>query len=202
MGMNMHEPPTTSPTLLKRLAMPGADEAWDLFLERYGPLIEARCRQVGLQAADADDVRAAVLARLVPTFRRFRHDPSRRFRGYLQRAVDNAIRSHWRAIRQRPGWIGTGGEGLDEIPAPLAGLGAEIDHHVESRVEAAWRVMARLERSVGEESWRAFELTAIEGLSGVEAAARLQKDPSAIYAAKSRVLKRLRAEIECLGDNT
>jgi RNA polymerase sigma-70 factor (ECF subfamily) len=191
---NQLEPPSTSPTLLRLLALPGADEAWILFLDRYGPLIDARCRQAGLQPSDIHDVRSSILARLVPAFRTFRHDPTRRFRGYLQRAVDNAIRTHWRTLRRHPDWLAAGCEPLDSLPESLAHLGAEIDVQIHSRVSALLHAIDRIRSEVGSQAWLAFELTAIEGLSGTDAAARLGKTPGAVYAAKCRVLSRLKAE--------
>jgi len=46
---------------------------------------------------------------------------------------------------------------------------------------------------VGPAAWQAFWLTAVDGLSGAEAAARLGQTPAAVFMAKSRVLARLRA---------
>jgi len=103
------DPLQTSPTLLRLLALPEADAAWEVFIERYGPLSDARCRRARLQPADADDIRAAVLSQLVQALRTFRYDPARRFRGYLKQVVDNAISTYWRTVRMRPGWVGAGG---------------------------------------------------------------------------------------------
>ncbi|WP_165224030.1 RNA polymerase sigma factor [Aquisphaera insulae] len=196
MAMFAFNPPTTCPSLLRMLALPGMDEAWETFLERYGPLIDARCRSAGLQPADAEDIRATVCASLVDALRRFHHDPARRFRGYFQRTVDNAIKTHWRTLRRRPGWIGRGGDGDegDGVPESFAGLGAQIDDQVHARMEGFQRAMDRVRFEVGETAWGAFWLTAAEGLSTAEAADRLGKSISAVYMDKSRVLARLRAE--------
>src|SRR3954451_15538079 len=143
------ELPTTSPTLLRLLALPGSDEAWEVFIDRYGPLIDDRCRRAGLQPADADDIRAGIYAHLVRSLRSFRHDPVRRFRGYLQRVVDNAIRTHWRTLRRRPGWVGRGGDADDTPPGPLAALGAELDEQILARVDGVLRVVDQVRVEVG-----------------------------------------------------
>jgi RNA polymerase sigma factor (sigma-70 family) len=192
--MPVMDVPTTSPTLLRLLGLPGSDEAWRTFVARYGPLIGARCRRAGLQPADADDVRAAVLAKLVEAMGEFRHDPARRFRGYIQRVVDNAIITHWRTLGRRPGWVGRGGDEVDALPEPMAGLGAELDEQVQERVDGLLRAVDQVRFEVGAEAWQAFWLTAVEGLSGAEAASRLGRSAAAVYMAKSRVLARLRAE--------
>lgn len=195
MLMAAFNPPSTSPTLLRLLSLPGADEAWGTFMDRYGPLIDARCRAAGLQPADAEDIRAGVCARLVESLPGFRLDPARRFRGYLQRVADNAIRTHWRTLRRRPGWVGHGGDADDLLPEPLAGLGAELDEQVRARVEGVLRAIDGVRFEVGPDNWQAFWLTAVEGLSGAEASSRLGKSPASVYMAKSRVIMRLRAVV-------
>ena len=47
-------------------------------------------------------------------------------------------------------------------------------------------------------TWQAFEQTAAEGRSPVDVAAELGMSPGAVYIARSRVLKRLRAELDGL----
>lgn len=198
--MDTHHEPTTSPTLLHWLALPGADEAWEVFIDRYGPLIDARCRRAGLQPADADDIRAVVCAQLVVSLRGFRYDPARRFRGYLKRVVDNAIISHWRTLRCRPGWVGRGGEPEGAPPESFVDLGEVLEEQIRSRLDAVFRAIDRVRCEVGAEAWQAFALTTFEGLTGAEAAARLGKSPAAVYMAKCRVLARLRAEASTEAD--
>jgi RNA polymerase sigma-70 factor (ECF subfamily) len=187
------DPMQTSHTLLRLLALPEADAAWEVFIERYGPLINARCRRAGLQPADADDIRGAVLSQLVQALRTFRYDPARRFRGYLKQVVDNAIASYWRTIRMRPGWVGAGGDAGGELPGSLGELGAELDERIQEHAEEISRKLDRVRFEVGPAAWQAFWLTAVDGLSGAEAAARLGQTPAAVFMAKSRVLARLRA---------
>jgi RNA polymerase sigma-70 factor (ECF subfamily) len=112
----------TSATLLRQLASPGNDQAWRAFLDRYQPLLNAWCRRWGLQHNDAEDVSAAVLAKLVQQMHRFVYDPARCFRAWLRRVVDNEVRSLWRQRCRRPADRGSGdseiGRRLAEIPAP------------------------------------------------------------------------------------
>lgn len=192
--MGAVHPPTTSPTLLRMLALPGSDEAWKTLVDQYGPLIEANCRRAGLQPADAEDVRAEVCCKLVKALEGFRYDPARRFRGYLQRVVENAIRTHLRVIQRRPGWVGGGGDGAEPMSEPLVSLAAEVDQRIQSRLDDLQRVIERVRLEVGPENWRAFELTTLEGLSVMEVAERLGKSVSSVYVAKQRVRDRLQAE--------
>lgn len=184
----MNAEPSTSPTLIRALAGPAANAAWTVFVERYTPLVDERCRKAGLQVADIDDVRQQVFAQLVKALAEFRYDPARRFRGYLSRVVDNAIATRWRQLARRPGSIGRGGD----LPEPLAGLPGELDDLIRERLAGVMRVIDHVRFEVGREAWAAFWLTAVEGLSGDEAAVRLGKKASAVYVVKSRVLMRLR----------
>ncbi|HBE69799.1 MAG TPA: sigma-70 family RNA polymerase sigma factor, partial [Planctomycetaceae bacterium] len=45
-------------------------------------------------------------------------------------------------------------------------------------------------------TWRAFELTAIEGVSAEEAGRQIGLSKGAVYVARSRVTAKLRSEIE------
>jgi DNA-directed RNA polymerase specialized sigma24 family protein len=51
---------------------------------------------------------------------------------------------------------------------------------------------------VDPKSWQAFQLTAVEGLSGADVGKRLRMQIAAVYKAKSRVQKMLQDEIRKL----
>jgi RNA polymerase sigma-70 factor (ECF subfamily) len=60
------------------------------------------------------------------------------------------------------------------------------------------------ERIQGEfhpKTWQAFWMTVVEGLSCEDAAERLEKDIGSIYAARSRVIRRLKNKIEEFDDS-
>ena len=58
--------------------------------------------------------------------------------------------------------------------------------------------MTRVRLRVAAPTWDAFRLTALEGLSGAEAGAKLGMKVAAVYVARSEVQKRLRAEVQRL----
>src|SRR4051794_3316022 len=123
--MDAPDSPSTSPTLLALLKGPGSDEAWGRFVRLYQPLLAARCRAAKLQPADAEDVTARVLAKLVTALRSFEYDPARRFRGYLRTVVASALADFWADRRRQPGTVGNGGPDADPlaaVPDPLHGL--------------------------------------------------------------------------------
>ena len=69
-----------------------------------------------------------------------------------------------------------------------------------------WEILeeasARVQLRVEPDSWEAFRLITMEGLSGTEAAQRLGKEVAAVFKARSRVQALLRDEIRKMeGDN-
>ena len=81
----------TSPTLLGRLRQQPSDQAaWEQFVERYGRLILAWCREAQLQDADIEDITQIVLIKLADKMRTFAYDPSKSFRGWLRTLTHHA----------------------------------------------------------------------------------------------------------------
>ncbi len=70
----------------------------------------------------------------------------------------------------------------------------EVEFDLELLEEAERRVRERAEP----QTWEAYRLTAIEGLSGAEAAARLGMKVAAVFVSRSHVVKRLRKEVKAL----
>jgi RNA polymerase sigma-70 factor (ECF subfamily) len=186
--------PETRASLLLRLRDGAADEAWGLFVDRYGPLVREWCRRWGLQPADADDVTQVVLLKLATHLRQFRYDPARRFRGFLRTVAHNAWRD-FLSDRDR-GAVGTGDT------AVLAALRSEpARDDLTARVEEAFdrellaAAEARVRARVEPHTWEAFRLTAVDGLSGADAAARLGMQVGTVFKARSKVQRMLREEV-------
>jgi RNA polymerase sigma-70 factor (ECF subfamily) len=192
----------TSPTLLGRLRQQPSDQAaWGQFVDRYSRAIYGWARQ-GLQDADAEDVTQMVLVRLAEHMRSFSYDPTRSFRGWLRRLTQHAWSDFVTAQKRggRASGDSTTAECLLQVPARddlVARLEEQFDREVLEEAQA--RVQLRVET----DSWQAFQLTALEGLSGAEAAQRLNKQVTAVFKAKNRVQKLLQEEITRLeGDGS
>ncbi len=192
-----HDDSMTSPTLLRRVAMiPTDQEAWNRFVDRYGPRILGWCRRWGLQDADARDLSQMVFAKLHVRLRRFRYDPDRRFRGFLRKVVQDILRDT-RDARHR-----VVGRGSSEICDLLTNLEAHNDltARIEEEFDLELVEMAKraVKGRVGPQTWDAYRLTAEEGLAGSEAAARLGVPVANVFVAKSRVIRMLQDEIRSL----
>jgi RNA polymerase sigma-70 factor (ECF subfamily) len=190
------DPPTGS-TLFGLLQAPTDSEKWCRFVYRYAPRLLRWCRRWGLQQADAEDVTQDVLTTLAVRLRRFRYDPQSSFRGYLRTLARNAW-SDLAKARQRAGR----GSGADEVQRLLENAAAADDLTQElNRVfdrELLDEAMARVRLRVQPQTWEAFELLTIQGLSAAEVAGRFGMTTAAVYVAKSRVLAMLRGEVKRL----
>src|SRR5262249_55834323 len=197
-GENMGDtppPPPTSPPLLGGLRQEPADqEAWAEFVRRYGPQVYRWCRRWGLQEADAEDVTQAVLVQLSARMRTFTYDPARSFRAYLRTVVRYAWCDFLETSKQ-PG-AGVGGSdvlGLLETVEAGDDLVRARDEQFDQEVLA--EAQARVRQRVEPHTWEAFRLTALDGLSGAEAAARLGLKVATVYKAKSKVQQMLHEEV-------
>lgn len=185
----------TRASLLSRLRQSPDDQtAWEEFVQRYGPRIHSWCRRWNLQEADAEDVTQAVLIQLAVKLRSFVYDPSRSFRGWLKLLTRHAL-CDCLAERKRasPGGV----DHLDEL---------EAREDLERRLAEAFDLeifevaKERVRCRVAPKTWDAFRLTALDGVSGAEAAARLGMQVAAVFVAKSNVKKMIREEIDRLDE--
>jgi RNA polymerase sigma-70 factor (ECF subfamily) len=187
---------STSLTLLQRLKDNLRDEAaWGRFVAKYLPKFLFWCRERGLQKADADDVAQTVLATLAEKLADFEYDASRgTFRAWLRTVTQHAI-SKWASRQPRDA-----GSGNTENVRQLQAVEARED--LARRLEEVFdqelleAAMARVQARVEAHTWEAFRLTALEGLSGADAARQLRMPVMHLYVAKNRVQKMLQQELQ------
>jgi RNA polymerase sigma factor (sigma-70 family) len=188
---------TTRPSLLLRLRDAQDAQAWSQFVDLYGPLIYDFLRKQGLQDADAADLMQEVLWAVSGAVGRLEYDPQRgSFRGWLFTVVRNKLRN-FLAARQRQG-RGSGDSGmlhwLEQQPGRDADQEALWDQEYNRRLFA--RAAEQVRPDVQESTWQAFWQTAVEGKNPREVAVVLGTTLAAVYLAKSRVMARLKEQIE------
>ncbi len=195
----MNESLKTSRSLLCRLRDWRDHQAWITFLKRYGAGIEATCRHAGLHADAAEEVEQRVLCKLALRLRSFVYDPSRTFRGWLRQLVRREAIDYYRQNARTP----VGGTGdtivhsrLKQQPAPADETQVESDERDRDLQKMAANVEEAVRARVSPESWQAFWLTEIQGLTTKEAAEQLGKSFAATYMAAQRVSRHLRQEGE------
>jgi RNA polymerase sigma factor (sigma-70 family) len=194
----MAEAPTTRPSLLVRLRDAHDQEAWAQFVDLYAPVVYGYARKRGLQDADAADLTQAVLSRVAAHVGRFDYDPRRGgFRAWLFTIVRSRLCDELRGRRNGTGQ-GSGDTGtqrlLEAQPAPAEDESAAWEREYQ-RGLFTWAA-AQVRPLFQQTTWEAFWQTAVEGKRARQVAEGLGLTVVAVYQARSRVLARLRAEIQ------
>ena len=188
----MPEFPETVDSLIVRVRDPSNRAAWDQFEQLYRPVIFRIARAKGLQHADALDLVQQVLLSVASAIDRFeKQTGGARFRNWLSRITRNAI---LKALERRPRDRAAGGSDildvLSEVPAGDPETDALIQ--LEYRRELFQRAAEQVRSEVQESTWLAFELTALQQTSIDQAAKSLAVSTGNVYAARSRVMRRIR----------
>jgi RNA polymerase sigma-70 factor (ECF subfamily) len=183
---------------LLRLRDSSDHEAWSNFVDIYGPLVYRYGRRSGLQDADAADLTQEVLRAVARSAGEFRYDPARgAFRNWLFTvARTKRINLGMKGARQVRGVGGTEViQQLNEVPI-REGEDAESlewERAFEQRI-LDWAA-ERIRPEFKESTWVAFCRTTFDKVSSQQVASDLGMTIGAVYAAKSRVMARLRAAV-------
>jgi RNA polymerase sigma-70 factor (ECF subfamily) len=186
---------TTSVSLLERLRRPEETEAWPRFVRLYTPLLFYWARRTGLSQDDAADLVQEVLVVLVQKLPTFQHDPGKSFRGWLRTITLNKWRE--RARRKKLPATRDDDPRLSDVAAPPAGDAFEEQEYHRQLV---CRALAIMQAEFEPTTWRACFEFVVSGRPAAEVAAELGVRVDVVYSAKSRVLRRLRQELEGLLD--
>lgn len=186
----------TRHSLLMRVGDPADGQAWGEFWALYQPVVYRMARQFGLQDADAQDLTQDVMAAVARAIPSWQPDSTRgKFRTWLYTVVRNKTIAALR--RQRPGDRGTGDtQILNNVEArPIEAADA---FELEVRRTAFQQAAERVRPQVQSATWEAFYRTSVLNRTIEETAKELGLSIGSVYAARSRVLARLRTEIEGL----
>jgi RNA polymerase sigma factor (sigma-70 family) len=193
----MIEAPVTHPSLLVRLRDHSDEHAWCEFTEIYGPLVYQLAKRRGLQEADAQDLVQEVFRAVARAIERYDPDPARgSFRGWLSRIAGNLIINLLIAQKRHP--RGTGETDvlrlIEQQPDPNREESVLFETEYR-RSLLAWAA-ERVRPAFSELAWQAFWQTGVEGKAPKAVALALGMSLGTVYQYKSRVVARIRREIE------
>ena len=156
-------------------------------------------RKVFVPDGDAADLLQEVLVIVARKIRSFEFDPVRgRFRTWLLAIVKYKLIDRIRRQSVRPDVVGDAGNNwrLDSLADPSA----DPDElwEMEYRRQLVLRALPKLQSQFHGKTWEAFRRTAIEDGNPTEVARELGMSLGAVYIAKSRVLAKLREQVERL----
>ncbi len=196
----MDEIPETRDSLLMRVADTRDQAAWEQFARIYRPVVYNVARMRGLQDADAQDVTQQVLlsvSKALPTWER--RDESTRFRHWLCRMARNATIN---MLTRQPKDRAVGGPLLPiDIPEDQADSDLDSTLVREYRRQLFRQAAEHVRTRADVTTWQAFAITMIDGLTITEAAERLQRSEAVIYAARSRIMRRLRDTVKAMEED-
>jgi RNA polymerase sigma-70 factor (ECF subfamily) len=186
---------TTPVSLLERIRQSPDQAAWERFVKLYTPLLCHWARRLGAHGQDADDLVQDVFTALVRKLPEFQYHPGKRFRGWLWTILVNKVRA---GHRRRPVAAAPAGDAaLDEVAAADE---ADAVSEVEYQQYLTRRALELMQAEFQPSTWKAFWECVVADRPGAEVAAELGLSVDAVYAAKSRVLRRLRQELAGLLD--
>jgi RNA polymerase sigma-70 factor (ECF subfamily) len=170
--------------------------SWQRFADLYSPYLYGWLRRHAVAHQDAEDIAQDTLQVVAEELSRFRHNGRRgAFRHWLRAILANRLRAFRRYRKVRSG-IRADTDLLHQLAGrledPKSNLAAawdqEHDHYVARRLLDAVQVEFQTN------PWRAFHRVALEAADPEAVAAELGMSVDAVYAAKSRVIRRLRQE--------
>jgi RNA polymerase sigma-70 factor (ECF subfamily) len=191
----------TSHSLLERLGRKPDDASWRRLIDLYTPLLRGMLKSYHVPAEDADDLVQEVFSAVVRELPDFRHNGQRgAFRRWLRTIAVNRLRGYWRA--RQIAVRGAGGNDvfrrLDELEDPASAPSRQWDREHDEYV--ARRLLELLEPEFTPTTWTAFRRQVMDGGKPAEVARELDISTNAVLLAKSRVLRRMRQEIDGLTD--
>ena len=182
----------TQPALLERLRQGSDHLAWDEFFHRYWRALYGTARRRGCSDHTAEEIVQDVMLAVFESQDVFHYDPSRgRFRDWLATLVRNKVAEHRRKPAQR-----VRAAGGDETQGPI--IETESDEALPDEIwETAFEealLVALLDvvrREFNPRTFQAFELSAIQGMSGADVARLTGQTRNAVYLARRKVTQRL-----------
>jgi RNA polymerase sigma-70 factor (ECF subfamily) len=189
----MVETPETRESLLLRIGDSRDRDAWFEFVSIYRPLIYRVGRRYGLQDADAQNLMQEVLQKVERQAGSW--GPARgSFRRWLATVAANAAIDAIRRIAPDAARGGTSvRESLHNVPA--AADDSELEFRRELERQAFRWAARRIRDEFTEPTWTAFWKTMVVGEPCADVAARLGRSVGAVYTARSRVMQRLKQEL-------
>lgn len=194
--MAVNESPLTRASLLLQIREPSNNGAWREFMSLYGPMVYGFARKRGLQDADASDLMQDVFRSVAAAIGQLEYDRKRgSFSGWLFTITRNKV---FDFLSSRRGKAVAAGDTttLEKLNSHAdSSDGSEI-WELDYQRRLAALAMERIKDEFQEKTWLAFRMTAVDGIGAAEVSKQLNLSPGAVYVAKSRVLARLKEEVD------
>lgn len=184
---------STSGSLLSR-ARAQDQLAWERLIQLYAPLCLHWIQRQGVRGADAEDVLQETFRAAASGIQNFGKQPgAHNFRGWLRTVSRSRVANHFAKQASLPHY-----ESQSKLNCrPSSEAIEEQPDETEEALHSALlsEALAGLRSRVKPDTYRAFELTVMQGREAQSVAEELGMTPGGVRVAKSRMLARLRAEL-------
>lgn len=215
----MNSWPKTESVLLRRIANPVDDAAWNRFDALYRPVVYRYARLNGLQHSDAEILVGEVMTRVFRAAQRWsRHQGAfdqamdvvegtpeattggdsdtrpKHFRAWLRRVAHNALLN---LVTRQLARCGTGGTShlRDLSQRPLPSDDAKRQWREEHQRQLFAAAAKKVQPQCNGDQWAVFWETHVEGVPIRDVAQQTGRSVGAIYAIRSRVIAQLRQSV-------
>ena len=186
--------PDTRHSLIVRLQGPRNEAAWMEFVAEYEPFLRNLIARRGVPSRHVPDVCQQVLTAIAQSVSNWQDDgrPAS-FRRWTSTIARNVVLK-FMANETRQ----AGGHGGTDLIEQLNSIAVIADPRAAQRYEHELIVWAaqRVKNEFRPTSWQAFWMTLIEGRTVAEAAQELNITPGSIYMSRSRIVARIKQQIQ------
>ena len=192
--MESSDSKATSPTLLAGIGTGNAN-AWERLVACYKPTIMGWCRSKGLDEASSLDVVQETFLSVSKSLSRFQSTPgSGAFRAWLWRITQYRILDQRRQRDRQP--QGIGGSSFAGRLALLADAHSKCQSSGIALKLPFEKALEKVSQSYEPRTWQAFLRTVVDGRPTEEVAAEFNMSSVGVRQLRSRILRRLRVELE------
>ncbi len=172
-------------------AQANIQQSWRKVVEVYFPMVYSRCRSVGLNQHDANDVCQNVFKNLATSIGRFSRDVSTGSLGaWIHTITRRKLADHFERLPPT----------VNDAEDILNSLEAEREPTTNVRSfefsVSALKAINFVKVEFSETSWLAFWKVTVEGMAPGDVAKELNISRNAVYLARSRIMSRLREELQ------
>jgi RNA polymerase sigma-70 factor (ECF subfamily) len=185
----------TPVSLLYRLQRTNEVAAWGRFVDLYTPLFYHWAQKLGEQDSDSADLVQDVFLILWRKLPEFEYDSKKSFHAWLKTIFLNRYRTRIR----KPGAVDINASGLGGVDVSVADFSAQLADEDDTRylIQQAFRLI-QCEFSMQQQ--QVFREYVLEEQSPEIVAKRLGISVGTVYGIKSKVLSRLRQELQQILD--
>lgn len=188
---------TTSVGMLNRLNLQKNPEAWESFVNLYGPLLYRWNIKVGLSSEDAKDVSQEVLLHVFKSVHTFERRFNGSFRSWLNR-VNYFKMMQFKSLQKKQ---------LDYTPGylnlnDLAKLKDNQSWAEDYCLDVFNRALAVIESEISSRDWQIFQKIFLDNQTVETVVAELKCSKRVVYIVQCRVLSKLRVIVSKFIENS